>query len=661
MGQGSSNRRLSTVSSHSRRGWPSPSLKRRKAKELSHAFNLLNDNFRVELLNINTATEEELMTLPGIDRAVAHSIVEYRRIIGKFKKVQDLVLVPGFGAAKLSVIQPEICVGGPRSKGLSRSSSCGTPSEDSSNVLTGDTMEESMPQFIDDSADDEPPVPTTSSRLLDVNSASIFELMTVRNINQLLAANIVHYRDKKGPFKTVEDLAKVKGLNHRLLGDLKQYLCVDPDRYARACSNRANGNAGKWRSMRRSSSVPPISPSANGVLRGSAMDAAMNANGVSSNGSDDVDAQGRLPYNDSAIYEILAERCPRPLTSGRFAFARDGKPALRLASWNLERFTADKARNLGVIEVICRTILENGISIIALQDLGDHQGIEKICKELNSPSLKKVHEWVGPRGCWKYEVSECVNPLGQDREHLGFLYDSKRGITLVKSETLNFPQPNNNGPSFPGAFYGTFRGADNIEFSLLTVHLQSPSKDEVVFNEMTETKTVALTPMTVILESWLDKVKDTALGLNIVLGDFNCDPSAKAVGVLQDRFVNLVPSGVTTDAAVLEHSRGQPCCDNVWMSSFVRKFYTGYYGVIKKGLWHLAIPNGWSWGGYASSHSPVWVEFFVPSLSSLTALSDEIEMGAVTSPKLPSLPNGGLERLVVDRSPTMHIEENEDV
>ena len=41
----------------------------------------------LELLNVNTATEEELMTLPGINRHTAHNIVEYRKQIGAFKKV----------------------------------------------------------------------------------------------------------------------------------------------------------------------------------------------------------------------------------------------------------------------------------------------------------------------------------------------------------------------------------------------------------------------------------------------------------------------------------------------------------------------------------------------------------------------------------------------
>lgn len=50
------------------------------------------------------------MTLPGVTRSVAQNIVEYRQAIGRFKKVEDLALVTGVGAEKLSTIRPEICV-----------------------------------------------------------------------------------------------------------------------------------------------------------------------------------------------------------------------------------------------------------------------------------------------------------------------------------------------------------------------------------------------------------------------------------------------------------------------------------------------------------------------------------------------------------------------
>lgn len=36
----------------------------------------------------------------------------------------------------------------------------------------------------------------------------------------------------------------------------------------------------------------------------------------------------------------------------------------------------------------------------------------------------------------------------------------------------------------------------------------------------------------------------------------------------------------------------------------------GYWGVVRQGLCHMAIPRGWSWGGPASEHCPVWIEVY---------------------------------------------------
>lgn len=50
--------------------------------------------------------------------------------------------------------------------------------------------------------------------------------------------------------------------------------------------------------------------------------------------------------------------------------------------------------------------------------------------------------------------------------------------------------------------------------------------------------------------------------------------------------------------------------DNIMLSSGTIPLYTGFYGIVKRGLTHLAIPNGWTWGGVASEHCPVWSEFY---------------------------------------------------
>ena len=56
-------------------------------------------------LNVNAATVEELVTLPGIGSAKASAIVEYRNTHGPFERVEDLVEVSGIGDGILGSIR----------------------------------------------------------------------------------------------------------------------------------------------------------------------------------------------------------------------------------------------------------------------------------------------------------------------------------------------------------------------------------------------------------------------------------------------------------------------------------------------------------------------------------------------------------------------------
>ena len=63
------------------------------------------------LINLNTATAEELEELPRVGPKLAEKIIEYRESIGSFTSVEDLDGVPGIGPAMMENITPLVSVG----------------------------------------------------------------------------------------------------------------------------------------------------------------------------------------------------------------------------------------------------------------------------------------------------------------------------------------------------------------------------------------------------------------------------------------------------------------------------------------------------------------------------------------------------------------------
>lgn len=64
------------------------------------------------LVDLNTATAEELDTLTGIGPSLAQAILDYRAEHGDFTSAEDLLNVKGIGEAKLAGLRDEITIGG---------------------------------------------------------------------------------------------------------------------------------------------------------------------------------------------------------------------------------------------------------------------------------------------------------------------------------------------------------------------------------------------------------------------------------------------------------------------------------------------------------------------------------------------------------------------
>ncbi len=61
-------------------------------------------------ININTATEAELVRLPRIGPAIARRIIRYRQQKGKFRSIDELIKVKGIGPKTLQHIRPYVTI-----------------------------------------------------------------------------------------------------------------------------------------------------------------------------------------------------------------------------------------------------------------------------------------------------------------------------------------------------------------------------------------------------------------------------------------------------------------------------------------------------------------------------------------------------------------------
>ncbi|XP_004840351.1 endonuclease/exonuclease/phosphatase family domain-containing protein 1 isoform X1 [Heterocephalus glaber] len=519
------------------------------SRKFSAACNFSNILVNQERLNINTATEEELMTLPGVTRVVAHSIVEYREYIGGFKKVEDLALVSGVGATKLEQVKFEICV-----------SSKGSSAQHSPSSLRRDLLAEQQPHHLVTS------VPLTPR--VNINTATPAQLMSVRGLTEKLALSIVDYRREHGPFRSVEDLVRMDGINAAFLDRIRHQVFAER---SRPPSTQTNGGL-------TFTARPHPSPTSLSLQ------------------SEDLD----LPPGGPT--QIISTR---PSVEA-FGGTRDGQLVLRLATWNLQGCSMEKANNPGVREVVCMTLLENSIKLLAVQDILDKEALEKFCAELNQPVLPNIRKWRGPRGCWRSLVTE--KPSSQFQKsagYSGFLWDTAAGVEVRDAAWQESPSNGHGRPPAPSSHLARFKVGSN-EVTLVNLHLAALSLPATENPSKNPSDSHRLASLAQTLQGTLKGEKDV-----IILGDFGQGPDSSDYDILRrEKFHHLIPAHIFTNIST-KNPQGSKSLDNIWISKSLKKVFTGHWAVVREGLTNPWIPDNWSWGGVASEHCPVLAEFYI--------------------------------------------------
>lgn len=171
-------------------------------------------------VDINSATEAELSSLPKISSETAKKIIALRMKMNGFSTVEELAYVDGIGKATIEKLKPCVVV-----QPYSSESDAG-----SAEANAGESVKAAADTKAADkskNAEDKTENAAESGKMVNINTATLGELMTIRGIGSKRAQKIIEKRNELGGFSRVEDLKKVDGIGDKIFEDIKDKITVE--------------------------------------------------------------------------------------------------------------------------------------------------------------------------------------------------------------------------------------------------------------------------------------------------------------------------------------------------------------------------------------------------------------------------------------------------
>lgn len=173
--------------------------------------------YKSPIIDLNTASLEELQTLPGIGPSKAKAIIEYREK-SKFKSPEEIMNVPGIGQKTYEKIKDKITVGDENVENTKNAQEKpANPNKEAKEETSQTQLVTKTTTFTNS---------TTSIKLININTATAEELEKLPGIGPAKAQAIIDYRNKFGGFKTIEEIKNVKGIGEKTYEKLKDLITI---------------------------------------------------------------------------------------------------------------------------------------------------------------------------------------------------------------------------------------------------------------------------------------------------------------------------------------------------------------------------------------------------------------------------------------------------
>lgn len=189
-------------------GWSPLRAKQKQSRPEKAALAQKVSQDHIVKIDIRTAAKEELIKLPGIGVKRAEDIIA-RRNAEPFRSSSDLLSIKGIGEKTFLKLKPHLVLFG--------ADTLAVPVETGSDIVKEEkpakTRTTSKP-----TADNTAPV--------NINTAGLQELMTLKGIGEVKAKAIIEYRETHGAFESVDDVVKVKGIGTKTLENNRHRLRI---------------------------------------------------------------------------------------------------------------------------------------------------------------------------------------------------------------------------------------------------------------------------------------------------------------------------------------------------------------------------------------------------------------------------------------------------